>query len=167
MPSTYTPIANTTLSSGASSYTFSSIPGTYTDLILVSMVQKTTSGSGSGFNIRFNSDTGTNYSNTYLEGSGTSAVSYRSSASTGLNGGALTSNAVSAQFDANINHIMNYSNSTTYKTVLGRYNDNEYSYVGAAVSLWQNTAAITSITLYSSNTFATGSTFTLYGIKAA
>ena len=165
--STYTPIANQVLGSSAASVTFSSIPSTYTDLILVTMVQKTNSGSGSGFNMRFNSDTGTNYSNTYLEGSGSSASSYRSSNSTGANAGALTSSAVSTQFDVNINQIMNYSNSTTYKTLITRYNDNEYSYVGSSVSLWRNTAAITSITLYSSIDFAVNSRFTLYGIQAA
>jgi hypothetical protein len=167
MPATYDKIATYTIPSATLSYTFSTIPDTYTDLILISIAQKTTSGSGSGFNLRFNGDSGTNYSNTFLEGSGSSASSYRSSNSTGLNGGAVTSSAIANQFDININQILNYSNSTTYKTVLGRYNDNEFSYVGASSSLWRNTNAITSLTVVSVNNFAIGSTFTLYGIKAA
>lgn len=165
---TYALIASTTGTGSSGSITFSSIPQTYTDLVLVSSVQKTASGSGSGFNIRFNGDTNTNYSNTFIEGSGSSASSYRSSNSVGLQGGAMTSNANSANFDVNINHIMDYANTTTYKTVITRYNDNEFSYVGSCVSLWRATSAqaITSITIYAVSNFASGSTFRLYGIEA-
>lgn len=167
MPSTYDKVATYTIPSPTTSYTFSSIPGTYTDLILISMAQKTTSGSGTGFSLRFNGDTSTNYSTTYLEGSGSTASSYRTTSTTSMNGGAVTSNATAASFDVNTNQIMNYSNATTYKTLITRYNDNEFSYVGSSVSLWRDTAAITSITIFAANNFATGSTFTLYGIKAA
>lgn len=167
MPVTYEPIATYTATGSVATYTFSSIPSTYTDIVIISSVQKTASGSGNGFNIRFNGDSNTNYSNTNIEGSGSSASSYRASNTVGLFAGALTSNANSAQFDVNINHIMNYANTTTYKTVVTRYNDNEFSYVGACVSLWRNTAAINSITIYAASNFASGSTFTLYGIKAA
>jgi hypothetical protein len=168
MPNTYTELFRTVVGTATSSFTFdlTGISG-YTDLVLISSVQKTTSGSGTGFSIRFNGDTGTNYSNTFLEGSGSSASSYRSSNSVGLLAGAMTSNANSSQFDVNINNIMNYANSSTYKTVISRYNDNEFSYVGAVVSLWRSTAAITSITLYSASSFAVGSTFSLYGIANA
>jgi hypothetical protein len=117
--------------------------------------------------MRFNGDTGTNYSNTYLEGSGSAASSYRNSTQPTQLGGALTSNAVAANFDVNINQVMNYANSTTYKTTLTRYNDNEYSYIGTCVSLWRSTAAINSITYYGTSNFTAGSTFTIYGIKAA
>jgi hypothetical protein len=168
MPNTYTELLKTTVGTATSSFIFdlTGISG-YTDLVLISSVQKTASGSGNGFNIRFNGDAGTNYSNTFLEGSGSSASSYRSSNSVGLLAGAMTSNANSSQFDVNINNIMNYANSSTYKTVISRYNDNEFSYVGAVVSLWRSTAAITSITLYSASSFAVGSTFSLYGIANA
>jgi hypothetical protein len=70
-------------------------------------------------------------------------------------------------------HFMNYSNSTTYKTMLGRQGTASSTAGGASltVSLWRNTSAITSIQLQldfgSSNRWYTGSTFTLYGIKAA
>jgi hypothetical protein len=61
---------------------------------------------------------------------------------------------------------MNYANTSTYKTVLTR--SNKYDRVGAIVGLWRSTAAINSITLTAySNTYAIGSTFTLYGIAAA
>jgi hypothetical protein len=160
--STYTPIATTTLGSGVSSYTFSSIPQTYTDLVLV------INGTASSFLSRlmqFNSDTspsGTNYSDTGLNGSGSSASSYRgvSAPSNGIGG-------VSASNSTTIVQIQNYSNTTTYKTSLWRANTST-DYVQAGVCLWRSTAAISSIVLtISSGNFGTGSTFTLYGIAAA
>ena len=65
-------------------------------------------------------------------------------------------------------NIQNYSNTTTYKTILGRAN-NAVTGVTETVGLWRSTSAITSMTLlqsYGSDLFKTGSTFTLYGIKA-
>ena len=71
--STYTPIATTTLGSAATSYTFTSIPSTYTDLVLVGNLS---SSSNTNISIRIYSDSGTNYSNTYLTGvNGTGASS--------------------------------------------------------------------------------------------
>ncbi len=63
-------------------------------------------------------------------------------------------------------NVMNYSNTTTYKTILSRSSD---LYTEASVNLWRNTAAITSIIIGAQGayTFSAGSTFTLYGIKAA
>jgi hypothetical protein len=64
-------------------------------------------------------------------------------------------------------HFMNYSNTTTNKTVLGR-SSAASGFVEAAVGLWRNTSAITSITATTGGqSYQTGSTFTLYGIKAA
>ena len=163
--STYTPIATTTLGSSASSYTFSSIPSTYTDLVLVT-TSKTTSGSNDAI-IRFNSDSGTNYSSTILSGSGSAASSARTSNATYAfldSYGWVTS----SDFNVSVTQIMNYSNSTTYKTILARGN-NASAGVDAIVSLWRSTSAINSITLFlaGSLTLASGSTFTLYGIAAA
>jgi len=62
---------------------------------------------------------------------------------------------------------MNYSNSTTYNTALSRF-VSAGSETTADVHLWRDTSAVTSITVATStNNYATGSTFTLYGIKAA
>ena len=74
MPATYEPIATTTLGSAVNSFTFSSIPNTYTDLVLVVVVP--TAASSGTFGLRFNSDTASNYSHTTLSGNGSSAVSY-------------------------------------------------------------------------------------------
>jgi hypothetical protein len=162
MAKTYEPIATQTLSSAQATVTFSSIAGTYTDLILV-VSGKLSSSSETGM-LRFNSDSGTNYSFTYLQGNGTSALSGRA-ASTSF---AIAGYFISSDFTPSITHIMNYSNATTYKTTLDRRGPSSVI-TGADVSLWRNTAAITtvSITPENSATWATGSTFTLYGIKAA
>jgi hypothetical protein len=159
MPSTYTPIATTTLGSAASSVTFSSISGSYTDLILVA--NYTGSVSDQFLNIQFNSDSGSNYSNTNLFGDGSSATSNRNSSATSVRAAFYGS----AQSNAILN-IMNYSNTTTNKTVVSR--DNTNTFVVTRVNLWRNTSAITSLVLaMSSGNIASGSTFTLYGIKAA
>jgi hypothetical protein len=163
---TYTAIATQTLGSAATSVTFSSIPSTYTDLILIcSMIATATLDS----RVTFNSDSGTNYSATRLMGDGTSATSNRSSnrAWIDLNyvGGVGTTAPTTSILQMN-----NYSNATTYKTTLLRANELSGTYQGteAAVGLWRNTAAITRLDIVASaSTFATGSTFSLYGIAAA
>ena len=159
MPSTYTPIATTTLGSAASSVTFSSISGAYTDLILVANYQISTS--NQFLNVQFNSDTGSNYSYTNLYGEGTAPASDRT---TNATAGRLSFYG-SAQSNAIMN-IMNYSNTTTYKTAISR--DNTNTYVVTRVNLWRSTSAITSMVIATtSGNINSGSTFTLYGVKSA
>jgi hypothetical protein len=161
MPTTYEPIATTTLGSAASSVTFSSIPGTYTDLIVVMNYANSTGLADVYF--QFNGDTGSNYSRTQLFGTGSAAGSNRGTNETAFNGVGY----VGTTWSQSISHIMNYSNTTTNKTILVR-NDGTSNLVMANVGLWRNTSAITSILIgYSTNNFIAGSTFTLYGIKAA
>ena len=159
LPSTMTPIATNTLTTAASTITFSSIPQNYTDLILVTS-NTSTAGLGGVYLDQINGDTATNYSHTKLYGTGSAAASDSNSADTAVNIG-LTN---STQSD-NTFQFMNYSNSTTYKNVLARGNSAS-GQVRASIVLWRSTAAITSFRL-SGVTFAIGSTFTLYGIKAA
>jgi hypothetical protein len=160
MANTYEPIATTTLGSPAPDVTFTSISGTYTDLIIAGNGIKS---GDHGINVQFNSDTGSNYSFTYLYGDGSSAVSGRESNKTFASGGRLGTNGAVSLF-----HIMNYANTTTYKTMLSR-GDNASSLNIAIVSLWSSTSAITTIKMYPGDlgNFDTGSTFTLYGIASA
>ena len=118
------------------------------------------------FSMRFNSDTASNYSDTNIYGTGSAAGSYRDTSSTNIRIGAVN-NGTGAQSNFMI-HVMNYANTTTYKTALARFNDAGAETAGI-VGTWRNTSAITSITflLASTSTYATGSTFTLYGIAAA
>lgn len=163
--STYTPIASYTSSGSASTYTFSSISGLYTDLIVVINYDSATAGNQS-LNMRFNGDTGTNYSYTILRGSGSAAQSARGSADDRIYCGSSSTGTTNIASNAII-HIQNYSNTTTYKTALIRDNNPDY-YVFANVGLWRSTSAITSVTFYqTAYNFINGSTFTLYGIAAA
>jgi len=163
MPKTYEPIARQALTTSAATVTFSSIPSTYTDLIAVVNGQIT---SDSQIRMQFNSDTGTNYSATMLFGDGSAAYSIRVSSETSMNIG-----GVGTEFGTTVIHFMNYSNTTTYKTVLGNYRMTSSSYgeTGAKVGLWRSTAAINSISfiLPGSRVYFPGSNITLYGIKAA
>ena len=161
--STYTPIATTTLGSAATSYTFSSIPSTYTDLVLVATPL---SSSPANFSFQFNGDTGSNYSATGLAGSGSSTASWRQVNSTVPYLG-YYSYSHTGQSN-NIISIMNYANTTTYKTFLCRAN-NAAAGVEGIVGLWRSTAAITSIKVLftGGGNIEAGSTFTLYGIAAA
>ena len=158
--STYTPIATTTLGSASGIVTFTSIPSTYTDLRLIY------TGTGSTtipFALRFNTDSGSNYSYTALYGSGSAAFSIRGTTQTeGYVGNVWTDqNTITVE-------IQNYSNATTYKTQISRANS-AGNRVATWVNLWKSTAAINriDITATGGGTYQTGSTFTLYGIAAA
>jgi hypothetical protein len=158
---TYTLIAKNTLTTSASSVTFSSIPSTYTDLVLVSAAIGT--GDLQAFG-RLNGDSGANYSNTFLAGNGTSASSIRQSNVNSFQGDYFL--AVSTDGGLTTYNFMDYSNTTTFKTILARSGLGNKG-TQAIVNLWRNTAAINSITLtVSANNFATGSVFSLYGIEA-
>lgn len=163
---TYTPIASTTLSSAAASVTFSSISGSYTDLILVSNFAYTSTGQDFRLQVGNGSiDTGTNYSGTFLTGSGSAAASSRESSTTYIAGYKVTGGGTGNQ--TAIHHLLNYSNTTTNKTVLERVNDASAEVV-AGVGLWRSTSAINTIKVFRSGAdFQVGSTFTLYGIAAA
>ena len=168
---TYTPLATTTVSGGSTAnIDFTSISGSYTDLVIVGNFG--TDSTNTYFKIQLNSDTtDSNYSGTYLRGTGSAADTgtYGSGVGTywASAGTKLPYNAVAGNIIINFE---NYSNSTTYKTILQRYNWTDTNGAAAAnVGLWRNTAAITSIRLTTTagSNFYAGSTFTLYGIAAA
>jgi hypothetical protein len=165
MPNTYEAIATQTLGSAAASVTFSSISGSYTDLIIVSNIANSTNDS---LYFRINGDTGSNYSTTWLYGNGTVAASGRqTSNTTGILSGAIQVGLSSTNYGSSIIQIMNYSNTTTYKTALTRWGLGNAE-TNATVGLWRSTSAITSVTILpGAGNLASGSTFSLYGIKAA
>lgn len=169
MASTYTPIATTTLSSAASSITFSSIPSTYTDLRLVVYVRQDNNAANDSLRFRFNSDTGTNYSRTNLTGDGTTAASTRQTNNDEIDTVAYVpgTSAAAGLFAVSTTDILNYSNTTTYKTCLIR-TSNATAGTAATVGLWRSTAAINTIFMRVSGFNMTAGTIaTLYGIKAA
>lgn len=161
MPATYEPITSINLASNTSSIIFNNIPQTYTDLILV--INDINSTGSFDTLVRFNGDSGSNYSRTGLRGNGSTASSYSQTNLSAIN---LCSDGSAEYARPAVAHIMNYSNTTTNKTVISRANVASQG-VNLISQLWRNTSAITSLTILSSSTFASGASFSLYGIKAA
>lgn len=165
MPATYEPIASTTLASAASSVTLSSIPSTYTDLVVVLW------GKGNDTNfrtsvLRFNSDTGSNYSATALSGDGSAAASFRVSSQTSGFVGAMSRSSDTET--AVVANVMSYANANVYKTCISSSGVAALT-VRRYVTLWSSTAAINSITWLRNDgtNIAAGAVMSLYGIKAA
>ena len=166
---TYEPIATTTLGSNQNDIIFSSIPSTYTDLVIVFTGKSTNAGTTSnGMRCRVNSDTGSNYSTTYLNGDGSSASSSRATSTAYFEVGEIAQTDNTSPTVAII-QVMNYANTSTYKTILARINTASVI-TQASVSLWRSTSAINSVTIsrdFGTNQIKAGSTATLYGIAAA
>lgn len=165
MASTYTPIATATASGSTNNVTFSSIPSTYTDLVAVINVKLSATGTCWSY---LNADASSGlYSDTVLIGNGSTASSFRNTAQNALII-AESSSIGSTNFATIIVHYMNYSNSNTFKTVISRNASPDFQ-TSATVNLWRNTTAVNTINFntFGAPNFAAGSTFTLYGIKAA
>ena len=167
MASTYTPISATTLGSSSNSVTFTSIPQSYTDLILVTTGKN--SNAFDAIDIRVGNgsiDSGNNYAMTAMNGNGSTGQTFSDSNASSMTNMGITS---SSTLQTTILHFMNYSNIATYKTVIGRSNVTDFR-VAAVTGLWRSTSAINQIQLRCDNAsynFTAGSTFTLYGIAAA
>jgi hypothetical protein len=164
MASTYEPIATTTLGSNQANIDFTSIPATYTDLKIIFNGALATQ---DALSLQFNSDTGNNYSYTRLQGNGSAAGSTRESNIPIAKVALIYSTSITSPDNAIID-VLNYANTTTYKTTISRGNSAS-AFVSSYVSLWRSTSAITSIRVRvdSGSNILTGSTATLYGIKAA
>jgi hypothetical protein len=160
MPKTYEKIATTTLGSATSSVAFSSIPSTYTDFVLVCNVIRT---AGSDMEFQLNSDTGSNYSFTYVFGTGSSTGSGRAGNQTKGNLGYSSSTDPMTM----ILQASNYSSTSIFKTLTAR-NSAAGNTVSAISNFYRSNSAITAITMtLNAGNFNTNSTFTIYGIKAA
>lgn len=166
-------IATTTVGAGGTAtVTFSSIPSTYTHLQIRGL-QRTSNTSGGNWtvNLRFNGDTGSNYTYHGLRGDGSSAIAYAGANQT------ISLSIISGD-DANTSlgwgvgytDILDYANTNKYKTVrtLTGFEENGSGMVELTSGLWLSTSAITSISLGAgSGNFLQYSHFALYGIKAA
>lgn len=161
---TYTPLATKTLTSNVASVTFSSIVGTYRDLILV---VNGAGGNGDFYpRIRFNGDTAGNYAWLNVGGNGSNTSSYIGSGENGLQLSNITYLSISNP-GTFIIQIMDYSVTNKWKSVLTR-SDRGNLGTELVASVWTQTSAISSLIFYSSNgnTLASGATLTLYGIVA-
>lgn len=161
MARTYEPIATTTLSVAAVDINFTSIPATYTDLVLVLHGGFATN--TSDLYTQFNSDTGTNYSNTDLRGNGTAAASSRTSGVAYIRHNQNNVDSPSTW----VIQVMSYANTNVFKTALSAF-ASAGAGVERTVGLWRSTNAITDIKVYtSSGNLSSGFTASLFGVKAA
>lgn len=162
--------SNTVGSSGSASVTFSSIPATYTDLIVYVSARDTSSAVGQTLAMRLNGDSTTgNYSWIRLEGNGATASSGSGLSDNALVAGATVGSTATANtFDSSYIYISNYL-SANYKSMsfdTVSENNATTAYADLNAGLWKTTNPITSITLYgTSGNFVQYSTFYLYGIK--
>lgn len=172
MANTYELISSSTVGSGGTAtITFSSIPQTYTDLLIKISGRSNRGATFSDIRISFNgSPTGTSYSDRDLEGSGSSASSQNTSSTDSIHiyqaiPGSSATNNVFGNCDI---YIPNYSSSNYKSTSIDSVmeNDSSISYMALTAGLWSNTSAITSIVLTDPfSTFTQYSTAYLYGIK--
>lgn len=167
MPATYEPIATYTPGT-VSSLTFSSIPATYTDLRVVANVNTATNLNGLTPRLQFNGDTGTNYSNYAMAGTGTAGAASAVTSDTGIR---LVYGFGGDTYGLCTWDIFSYTSTSIYKTAIATQGNIKTTTAGSitrTVGTWRNTAAITSITVQAgADTFDSGSIFTLYGIKRA
>lgn len=162
MPSTFNCIATTTLTATASSITFSSIPNTYTDIIMMVAGNQSLNADGG---LQFNNDTGTNYSRIAMYAAGGSPgiddliqdnkdkidISYFDNT---YQGSAYT-------------QIFNYTGSSR-KSILNYFNARATADLATTTGTWENTAVINTITYVpGAGHFNAGMSVTLYGIKSA
>lgn len=162
--STYTPVANITLSSAASTVTFGAIPQTYTNLVIVVQNTKTNVSNTNCF-MRINNDSSTLYSNTRLETDGSTVASYRRS-----NDNAYLLDGIgsaSGQQSIFIVHLLNYTSIANNKSILSRVST-AATEVGLSAGTYRNISPITSLTFFpTSGNWGAGSTFNIYGINAS
>jgi hypothetical protein len=145
--------------------TFSSIPATYRDLVIITN-QTMVSGTGHDTSLRFNNDTGSNYTNVYALGDG--SAPYSGTATTTYADCGFMPLFATVPFNRIIN-IMDYSATDKHKSIISRASSAISSgQVAMYGNRWANTAAITTIRVFSGagNSYAAGSTFNLYGVSA-
>jgi hypothetical protein len=167
----YESIATVTVGSGGTStLTFSSIPSTYTHLQIRGISRTNNPGSVDNVVIRFNSDTGTNYSWHQLAGDGSAASSGAETSKNYILIGLFPSGSTnSSTFGSHVIDILDYSNANKNTTARGLsgYDLNGSGQLVLRSGAWYNTAAITSITItqLTSYNYSANSSFALYGIK--
>jgi hypothetical protein len=164
----YDSIATTTVGAGgAATVTFSSIPSTYRHLQLRVMCQINIG--DADFAIRFNSDTGSNYTKHQIYGTGSGTPLATGTASTSSIPGGVSYSNSSGIFGVGVIDILDYKETTKYKTtrVLTGSDANGSGFVFFRSGVWMNTNAVSSIDLIQTtgSSFSQYSSFALYGIK--
>jgi hypothetical protein len=166
MAATYELIASTTLPTATNSYTFSSIPSTFNDLVLVCNWKGNSV--AANLYLRLNGDTGANYPFVAMGSYGSTSTTYGyvGTGSTWVSTITTTGSSANDIWCGTTIDLNEYSNTSVWKNVLSKNSSsNEVTY---GCTNWTSTAAINSIQVFSNGPdYAVGSMFTLYGIKAA
>ena len=172
MATTYDALGSYTVSgSSTSTITFSSLPTSYTDLVLTGTHQNTTD--AQSILVIYNNDTGTNYpsnsayiyyaTNYYIQGDTDGSSANRNQSASGYpsysNWAGLEMYITEYRSAKWKNTLYRNTAATNSSTYLG-------SYISMGGSTWKNTAAITSIKISASGNFTAGTVFSLYGITA-
>ena len=157
---TYTQINSVTLAAASASVSFSAIPASYRDLVVI--VEGNTATSGRPV-MRFNADTGSNYTSVMMSAGGSP---YSATISTTYID-PIPDYSVTGKFSA-IWQVMDYSTTDKHKSLLVRLNQHDALIVHASAGRWANANAITALSVLTNNgaNYSSGTTFTLYGIEA-
>jgi hypothetical protein len=167
----YDSLASITLSASATSIVFAGIPSGYKHLQIRAMHRATTGAGDGTVYMQFNGDSASNYSWHRLYGYGSSAGADASTSTTSIAAGQSMGATPSLQgFSAMISDILDYTNTSKYKTVRSLSGTDLNGDASGAVfynsGSWRSTSAVTSITITTNETaFATYSSFALYGVK--
>jgi hypothetical protein len=170
MANTYDLIASVTVGSGGTStITFSSIPGTYTDLVIKTSLRDTVASiANAGMRVIFNNSS-TGYSRRTLYGNGTTVISdMETSVSWARVGQQPGANATANTFSSDEVYIPNFtiSNGKSLGGDSVSENNATEAYTNIVAGYWANSATVTSISLQSNSAAWTqNSTAYLYGIK--
>ena len=168
-------IATVTVGAGGSStFTFSSIPQTYTHLQVRAFagISDSVDGSNWAATFQFNGDTSTNYSWHLLRGNGSTTQAYAQTNDTYIYGveiNAHYTNSALYGWGAGVIDILDYTSNKykTTRTLTGDDSNNVVqTWVGLYSGLWRSTSAITSITFSTGKPWQQYSSFALYGVKA-
>lgn len=165
---TYIPLATITLASAAATVTFSNIPGTYRDLILEFNHRVDTAATSADSFMRFNGDTGSNYSHVFISGNGSttsSAAGTRTYLETNIDD--------PSNFTRNQTQIFDYAQTNKHKSGLMKEGVPNYALFYRTFR-WASTSAITSISFTAADrlgsgtpdNFSAGSVFSIYGIAS-
>lgn len=165
----FTQLGNVTTSGSAASVTFSSISGSYTNLMIVASMRGDTSATNVVLDIQFNGDTGANYDWIAENRYGATGANGTSTPRIGNINAATDPASYPAAFYL---FIPNYAGTTFYKaaeasdTLMSGALSTANMLSEQTTTWWRNTAAITSIKLFpAAGNFANGSQITLYGMK--
>lgn len=173
MANTYELISSNVLTSSAASVTLSSIPATYTDLVLRMSVRLYVDGGTTlyPFNVTLNSNTGTTlFSETLIRQNSSTIQSLRQTAQPGLYFNYANAELSAANtFSSHEVYIPNYTSSTYKPFSLIAHTENSTSGVWLMPNhgLYSSTSTVTAIKLWcnGAHTFVAGTSFYLYGIK--